>query len=134
MRKHLVVRYGIQPLALTKPTVPVVANGHMPYLIPKNDVQNVAGRKCIGFACGAELLLDQGSGVKTASLQGARDQSHARGNVVSRFLAHAPKPVMSREFTVTRIELRAQVLMQEAEVIGFLGGYAHPVSIESLWH
>lgn len=62
--QYPVVRQWLQTLLLAQPAVPAVAYGHMPHLVPQNDVQDVYRPQRLRRAYLAQLGLNERSGIQ----------------------------------------------------------------------
>lgn len=62
--QHAVVRQWLQALLLAQSAVPVVAHGHMPHLVPQNDVQDVYRAQRQRRADLAQLGLNERGGIQ----------------------------------------------------------------------
>ena len=77
--------------------------------------------------------MDERGGVQPPRFHGARYQGHAGCCVVRGFFAQRPQALVGRVVAIV-MALRLQVRAQQAEVLGFFGGHAQPVEIESARH
>jgi hypothetical protein len=124
-----VAGFGVEPLALAQPAVPVVADRHVADLVAQDDVQDLhraQRRACrprsLAWICGVA------SSPRASSVRGTSAMRATTSPAVFSHIIHRPSWPGSRR---TRGPV-LQVVVQQREVVRLLGGHPQPVAVEGL--
>jgi len=123
-------RDRIQSRLFAQIVVPTIADGHMANLIAQNDVQDfrpvpVTGRPQLG--------AQRRTCIQAACFQGTRHQRHPGQRIIPGFIRHLPQTIVCVVIAVAQA-LFPQIILQEAEVVGFFARHREPIPIIRVRH